>query len=934
MFRKLRWLFPAFLFLSHSLLALGSDIEPVGTVRTGERLNPALYGPGIIESLEDVQAREANRPRAEMKHHNMRGSAKGAWQIPSLRGTYFPKSGKHNVVNKWGDTRMGIRFPEPTDVIGAYIAGQAGEGVWAKRVRVVGYLQGREVAASDWFTRIGRTPEWFEMNLRGVDRIVFEADAAFEGAAWYSIDDFTYTLSSARPGDAPRRVVLDFEDCNYTQTLTGTAYAGLTWEEGLGVFDANNPPRLGLPAAGQATGNSPSNLDVEPRGGGATTPVLTLDFEAVTRGEAGQFSYPPDTCGAVGPNHFVTVVNRNFAVFNKLTGAQISNVSLDTFLPGSSGDPRVLFDQYSGRWIVIVSDFNTRIYLAVSTTDNPTGTFFKTNFVASTDVDVDCFPDYPTLGVDPDGIYIASFMAGSGTCGNNMTIFAIEKAPLISGSPSLGNITAFRALPYEQAIQPVHTYGTPAVAGQYFVSRQSSTQLRVRRLTNLLTGPTLTTVGSVSIPSHSSPVDVPSMGSATPLDSIDNRLMNAVYRSGSIWTCHHVGISGRNAVRWYQINESPLGLTQSGTVDSGSLSYWMPSIMVNAAGDAILGFSGSSASQFAAAYYCGRLSVDAPGQMSPVQLLRAGSAAHTLLDGLGRNRWGDYSLCSLDPADESTLWTIQEYVHANNTWGTWVGKLIFGEIDTIPPSPSPPTFEIVPTPLSTSEVTMRCVEVIDANSPPTQYFFTFTTGGSGGSSSGWINVRDYTDTGLSPNALYNYSVRARDSATPAQNETAASEIVGTATMIQTPTGIAFSVIDETFITVQATGSFSLLNVGMSGIFLEMTPAHGTGANQWVQTTSIPITGLTPGTQYAFRVKARNRLGVETPFVGPETVTTLGCALLGDINSDTVVDALDIGGFTRCILGFPEGEDNVYCSFYGNPTIEEDVDAFVADLLAP
>ena len=46
-----------------------------------------------------------------------------------------------------------------------------------------------------------------------------------------------------------------------------------------------------------------------------------------------------------------------------------------------------------------------------------------------------------------------------------------------------------------------------------------------------------------------------------------------------------------------------------------------------------------------------------------------------LIDGFGRNRWGDYSLTSLDPTDDRSMWTVQSYAQGNNIWGTWIGKL-------------------------------------------------------------------------------------------------------------------------------------------------------------------------------------------------------------------------------------------------------------------
>ena len=51
----------------------------------------------------------------------------------------------------------------------------------------------------------------------------------------------------------------------------------------------------------------------------------------------------------------------------------------------------------------------------------------------------------------------------------------------------------------------------------------------------------------------------------------------------------------------------------------------------------------------------------APGQMAPVQLLKAGEAPYQTIDGVGRNRWGDYSYTSVDPVNDIDFWTIQEY---------------------------------------------------------------------------------------------------------------------------------------------------------------------------------------------------------------------------------------------------------------------------------
>src|SRR5206468_12969140 len=52
------------------------------------------------------------------------------------------------------------------------------------------------------------------------------------------------------------------------------------------------------------------------------------------------------------------------------------------------------------------------------------------------------------------------------------------------------------------------------------------------------------------------------------------------------------------------------------------------------------------------------------------------------------NRWGDYSNTSVDPTNDTDLWTIQEYAATPSggfdRWGTWWGKVVPG--GTVTPS--------------------------------------------------------------------------------------------------------------------------------------------------------------------------------------------------------------------------------------------------------
>ena len=647
---------------------LESEDEPVGVPSRGERVRIEDMGPGRIVNLRELSRLEAAN-RAEQKLMNkVRNGAQGSWVVPGPRTTTSAHSGEHYLTNEYGDTRMGVSFGEPVDLAGAWVAGQTNVSVSTEALRVIGYRDGSEVARTEWLETEGLTPLWFAMDLDDVDRVVFEARPRVDGAGWFALDDLAFER-----GD--ESVVLDFEDLAHKQRLSSTEYAGLSWETGTGDFVQ---PVREVPAPRVTVED---DVEEEPThapfvGGLGTAPTLLDDFPGARLGNPGANSIPPDTCGAAGIDYFVEVVNSHVSILEKDTGMRVVNASLNGFLGVPGGDPRVVYDVHSGRWFVIATNFNNRIYLAASMTGDPTGNWFSTSIFTATGVDNNKFPDYPTLGVDENGLYTCATMFGPGT---SLTIWAIDKAPLIAPMPSLGTVTAFRGLTTDSATHPCVTYGTPGV--QYLISRHNSNgRLRVREISGPITSPTHTLLGPVPIPNHASPPDAPAMGSTVGLDSVGPRLMNAVYRNGHIWTTHSIGLGGRAAVRWYQVDPLTLTSVQMGTISDPELYYIMPSIAVNAADDVVIGFSGSSANQFAGAYVTGRLSTDPTGEMGVPFEYHAGLGSYQILDGAGRNRWGDYSLTSVDPVDDMTFWTVQEWPRsAGNSWGTWIAKLDFGQ---------------------------------------------------------------------------------------------------------------------------------------------------------------------------------------------------------------------------------------------------------------
>lgn len=90
------------------------------------------------------------------------------------------------------------------------------------------------------------------------------------------------------------------------------------------------------------------------------------------------------------------------------------------------------------------------------------------------------------------------------------------------------------------------------------------------------------------------------------------------------------------------------------------------------------------------------------------------------------------------------------------------GSIPVVTINRTPPSPNPMRFDRAPSSTVVGTVTMRAAVAIDDAGAAVQYQFQCTAGGTGCATSGWRSGRDFTVTGLTPDAQYSYRVRARD----------------------------------------------------------------------------------------------------------------------------------------------------------------------------
>ena len=100
----------------------------------------------------------------------------------------------------------------------------------------------------------------------------------------------------------------------------------------------------------------------------------------------------------------------------------------------------------------------------------------------------------------------------------------------------------------------------------------------------------------------------------------------------------------------------------------------MGSVATDQDGNMALGYSVSSDTLMPAVRYVGRLYSDPLGQLPQGETsLVEGKGVQT-----GSNRWGDYSLMSVDPVDDCTFWYTQEYVEVTSgNWNTRIGSFKF-----------------------------------------------------------------------------------------------------------------------------------------------------------------------------------------------------------------------------------------------------------------
>jgi subtilisin-like proprotein convertase family protein len=481
------------------------------------------------------------------------------------------------------------------------------------------------------------------------------------------------------------------------------------------------------------------------------TPFVAFD------GILNQWSvHPPDPNGDVGPNHYVQMVNLGFRIFDKLGNPLTPVANNNTLWSGfggpceveNAGDPIVLHDQLADRWMLTqFSDSGAPFFncVALSTTADPTGTYYRYAFSAP------AFPDYPKYGVWPDAYYLNA-REGDTTLGN----YALEREQMLVGNPA-ARVVRFGSGPgyaSGNGLLPSDLDGEdlpPAGSPNYFIGTQDDDGAYGAPLdainiyefhvdwantaNSTFTGPTTLPVEEFdSNYPCSGRQCIPQPGTTVRVDILSYRqrpTWRAAYRNfgthESIVTAQSVEAAPAHAgMRWYELRGlagTPV-VYQQGTYSPDTIIHrWMGSIAMDGSGNMALGYSVSNGVDvYPGLRFTGRLASDPLGTMPQGEgIMKVGTGSQTSTGA----RWGDYTSMTVDPSDDCSFWYTNQFIPTTSSvgWRGAVGAFKFpgctgsGGTPTPTVTGTPPTATRTPTRTNTPTAT-NTIQV-PANCNPT-----------------------------------------------------------------------------------------------------------------------------------------------------------------------------------------------------------------------
>ena len=410
-----------------------------------------------------------------------------------------------------------------------------------------------------------------------------------------------------------------------------------------------------------------------------------------------------DCNGAAGANHFMQGVNMTYAIWDKSGTQVVAPTNFNTLFEGvdganrNDGDPIVLYDDQADRWLVAEFSLGSNNYMliAVSETNDPTGSWYRWSF------DVADMPDYEKFGIWRDGYYMAT------NNGSAEDVYVFEREEMLIGSANpkmVGFQNPHRPASGFHCIEPLDNdgpYAPVGTPGQFITINDdawggSEDALWIFELDVDWTNTSNSTFQRTQIiPTEafdsnfgSSWDNIAQKGTSRKVDAVPQILMyRAQYRNFDKYqtiVCAHavdVDASDHAGIRWYELENSGNGwnIRQQGTYAPDDCSRWIPSITMAQNHNIALGYNISSSDMFPGIRYCGQSALENQNSSGTMNLLE-----ETIVDGTeshtSDNRWADYAEMSIDPSDDETFWFTTEYAKGTDKKTTKIVKFKFDDI--------------------------------------------------------------------------------------------------------------------------------------------------------------------------------------------------------------------------------------------------------------
>ncbi len=416
---------------------------------------------------------------------------------------------------------------------------------------------------------------------------------------------------------------------------------------------------------------------------------------------------PPDVSSAVGTSNVVEFVNTAGQIWDKSGNVVKSTFTLASFflLPTTDfiSDPTVLFDSVSGRWFTSIVDITTsRVYFAVSTSSDPTGTFvvyFVTAPAPDGGLLTVSVPDQPYIGTDDDKFGIT---ANQFSCDDTLTscffdgtdFWIVNKSQLTAGSsasfaffspdPTLFTIRPARHLSSTTDFFLVSNCKDEAAPFNCVSSLNSETHSLqvevVQGVPGVSTVTDTTFLLSGSIDTSTTPPNAIQPHTGIRLSTGDNRIESVVWRASTMWltftdSCVPVGDTAtRSCGRLTQLTTS--GISAAPTViqdfdfSRKSRYVFYTAVSTDSNQNLVVPFGRSGTTENPSLRVTGRLATATPGTLQSSVLIIAGSKPDT------SGRYGDYFSASTDPGSSPTItssasfWVAGEF-RVSGTFQSW-----------------------------------------------------------------------------------------------------------------------------------------------------------------------------------------------------------------------------------------------------------------------